>query len=106
MRGTSCCPSMWQMIWNKYPRWRSYLHDLGTFEVKHGVRVNVANLYSDEIGNPQLPSKLQAVRKHLGHVRLAKIAVLLLVFAAIVGGVFFFVLCLVLLAYCITDIRV
>src|SRR3989442_5316744 len=38
----------------QYPQWRPYLHDLGTFEVKHGVRVNVANLYSDEIGNPQL----------------------------------------------------
>src|SRR5437867_676591 len=74
----------------QYPRWRPYLHDLGTFEVKHGVRVNVANLYSDEIGNPQLPSKLQAVRKHRAHVRLAKIAVSLLVLAAIVGGVFFF----------------
>src|SRR6266481_489823 len=74
----------------QYPRWRPYLHDLGAFEVKHGVRVNVANLYSDEIGNPQLPSKLQAVRKHRAHVRWAKIAVSLLVLAAIVGGVFFF----------------
>jgi len=74
----------------QYPRWRPYLHDLGTFEVKHGGRVNVANLYSDEIGDPQLPSKLQAVRKHRAHVRWAKIAVSLLVLAAIVGGVFFF----------------
>src|SRR6266436_4339684 len=74
----------------QYPRWRPHLHDLGTFEVKHGVRVNLANLYSDEIGNPQLPSKLQAVRKHRAHVRWAKIAVSLLVLAAIVGGVFFF----------------
>src|SRR6058998_138494 len=41
----------------QYPRWRSHLHDLGECEVKHGVRVNVANLYSDEIGDPQLPSK-------------------------------------------------
>src|SRR5881394_3303167 len=48
----------------QYPRWRSLLHDLGEFEVKHGVRVHVSNLYSDEIGDPQLPSKLQAVRKH------------------------------------------
>src|SRR5437667_669798 len=74
----------------QYPRWRPYLHNLGTFEAKHGVRVNVANLYSDEIGDPQLPSKLQAVRKHRAHVRWAKIAVSLLVLAAIVGGVFFF----------------
>src|SRR5881409_4186470 len=68
----------------QFPRWRPYLHDLGTFEVKHGVRVNVVNLYSDEIGNARLPSKLQAVRKHRAHVRWAKIAVSLLVLAAIV----------------------
>src|SRR5438552_5700539 len=74
----------------QYPQWRPYLHDLGAVEVKHGVRVNVANLYSDEIGNPQLPSKLQAVKKHRAHVRWAKVAVSLLVLAAIVGGVFFF----------------
>src|SRR5439155_14139002 len=36
------------------------------------------------------PSKLQAVRKHRAHVRWAKIAVSLLVLAAIGGGVFFF----------------
>ncbi len=74
----------------QYPRWRPYLHDLGTFEAKHGVRVNVANLYSDEIGNPQLPSKLQAVRKHRARVRWAEIAASLLVLAAIIGGGFFF----------------
>ena len=74
----------------QYPRWRPYLHDLGTVEVKHGVRVNVANLYSDEVGNPQLPSKLQAVKKHRAQVRWAAGAVALLVLGAIVGGAFFF----------------
>ena len=29
----------------QYPRWRAYLHDLGECEVKHGVRVGIANLY-------------------------------------------------------------
>src|SRR6202045_977219 len=29
-----------------YPRWRSYLHDLGECEVKHGARVGVVNFYS------------------------------------------------------------
>src|SRR6476646_7807110 len=56
----------------QYPRWRSHLHDIGTFEVKHGVRINITNLYSDEVGNPKLPSKLQAVRKHHAHVRWAE----------------------------------
>src|SRR3981081_3620221 len=40
----------------EYERWRPFLHDIGTFEVKHGVRVSVTNLYSDEVGNPNLPS--------------------------------------------------
>jgi Predicted integral membrane protein len=73
-----------------YDHWRPVLHDLGTCEVKHGVRVSVTNLYSDEVGNPQLPSKLHAVRKHRAHVRWAAVAVALLVLGAIVGGTFFF----------------
>src|SRR5438067_7049888 len=43
----------------QYPRWRAYLHDLGTCEVKHGATVALVNLYSDEIGNPELPKKLK-----------------------------------------------
>src|SRR5947208_5088046 len=70
----------------QYPRWRSLLHDLGECQVKHGVRVNVTNLYSDEVGNPKLPSKLQAVRKHRTHVRWAEIAGALLLLGAIVGA--------------------
>src|SRR5205807_3081672 len=31
--------------------WSPHLHELGEFEVKHGVRVGVVNLYSDEFGN-------------------------------------------------------
>ena len=62
---------------------------IGTFEVKHGMRVSVTNLYSEEIGNPRLPSKLQAVRKHRAHVRWAEIAAALLVLGAIIAGVFF-----------------
>src|SRR3982750_4568519 len=57
----------------EYERWRPFLHDIGTFEVKHGVRVSVTNLYSDEVGNPNLPTKLQAIhraiKKHRAHVR-------------------------------------
>jgi class 3 adenylate cyclase len=35
----------------EYERWRPFLHDIGTFEVKHGMRVSVTNLYSEEIGS-------------------------------------------------------
>jgi len=73
-----------------YPRWRSLLHDLGECEVKHGVRVGVTNLYSGEVGNPTLPSKLQAVKKHRARVRWAQVAVGLVVLGAIVAGIFLF----------------
>src|SRR6266481_4264483 len=74
----------------QFPRWRPYLHDLGTFEVKHGVRVNVVNLYSDEIGNARLPEKIQAIKKRRAHARWAAVAIGLLLLGAIVGGAFFF----------------
>src|SRR6267378_4420945 len=48
----------------EYEQWRPHLHDLGACEVKHGVRVGVANLYSDDVGNPQLPKKFHALEKH------------------------------------------
>jgi CHASE2 domain-containing sensor protein len=43
----------------QYTRWRSQLHELGDVEVKHGVRVSVFNLYTDEVGNPGVPQKLR-----------------------------------------------
>src|SRR5882762_2780333 len=70
----------------EYERWRPYLHEIGTFEVKHGVRVSVTNLYSDEVGNPNLPSKLQAVKKRHAHMRWAAVAIGLLVLGAIVAA--------------------
>ena len=43
----------------QYTRWRSQLHNLGDVEVKHGVRVSVVNLYTDEVGNPEVPQSLR-----------------------------------------------
>src|SRR5438874_4802510 len=43
----------------QYRQWRSHLHDLGECEVKHDVRVHVVNLYTDEVGNPDLPGKFK-----------------------------------------------
>src|SRR5438128_12553703 len=70
----------------EYERWRPFLHDIGTFEVKHDVRVSVTNLYSEEVGNPNLPSKLQAVKKHRAHMRWAALAIGLLVLGAVVAA--------------------
>src|SRR6059058_955187 len=73
----------------EYEEWRPRLHDLGTCEVKHGVRVGIANLYDSEVGNPKLPKKLQAIKKHRTRVRWAEIAVALLMLAAITGAFVF-----------------
>jgi TolB-like protein len=51
----------------QYPRWRSFLHDLGECEVKHGVRIGVVNFYGDGIGNPQPPRRFQT-RKHRARI--------------------------------------
>jgi TolB-like protein/Tfp pilus assembly protein PilF len=49
----------------QYRDWRPYLHDLGEVEVKHGVRIEISNLYSDDVGNAQTPKKvLKAQREH------------------------------------------
>src|SRR5258705_5419289 len=45
----------------QYRQWQPCLHDLGECEVKHGVRVHAINLYTDEVGNPEVPQKFKPV---------------------------------------------
>src|SRR5437773_11412279 len=74
----------------EYEEWRPRLHDLGTCEVKHGVRIGIANLYDSEVGNPQLPNKLRVIQKHRARVRWTEVAAALLVLAAIATAFFLF----------------
>src|SRR5438445_1684465 len=67
--------------------WRPLLHDLGECEVKHGTRISIVNLHADEVGNPQLPKKFQALKRHRARMRWAGTAVALLALATIVAGV-------------------
>src|SRR5436305_12245828 len=55
----------------EYEHWRPLLHDLGECEVKHGGHVSIENLYGDEVGNPRLPQKFQALKKHRARMRRA-----------------------------------
>src|SRR5579863_9503297 len=43
--------------------WKSATHDLGECEVKHGIVIQVFNIFTDEFGNSQIPSKLHAARR-------------------------------------------
>src|SRR5947207_12950693 len=70
----------------EYEKWRQFLHDLGTCEVNHGVRVSVVNLYDDQFGNAKLPRKFETVQKRRTRLRWAEVAVALLVLAAIIAA--------------------
>ena len=70
---------------SEFEQWRPLLHDLGTCEVKHGVRIAVVNLWSDDVGNREAPQKFRALRKRK-RVRWAEAAAALLIFGAIVAA--------------------
>src|SRR5438067_4313031 len=70
--------------------WRPLLHDLGECEVKHGMRVAIANLYADEVGNPQLPKKFQALKERSARMRRAAMTAALLALGVIVAGIAIF----------------
>jgi TolB-like protein/class 3 adenylate cyclase/Tfp pilus assembly protein PilF len=74
----------------EYKQWRPLLHDLGSCEVKHGVRVSVVNLYTGQVGNSKLPRKFEILRKRQTRLRWAAVTAVLLMIAAIVGGIIMF----------------
>src|SRR5438477_9263697 len=74
----------------EYEEWRPFLHDLGTCEVKHGVKLPVVNLYSDEVGRRELPTKLQMQRRRTARMQwLLGVAALLAVAVLLVGIIIF-----------------
>src|SRR3954447_344371 len=74
----------------EYEHRRPLLHDLGECKVKHGMRLSIVNLHADQVGNPQLPKKFQALRKHRARMRSAVMTAALLAFAAIIAGIAMF----------------
>jgi class 3 adenylate cyclase len=42
--------------------WNAAVRDLGDVEVKHGVPLRIFNLYTSDVGNPELPSRMRARR--------------------------------------------
>ena len=68
-----------------YPQWRSHLAELGECEVKHGSRVSVVNLYTEDAGNAAPPTRLAAKKassssgKRLTTFQILALAALLLI---------------------------
>jgi TolB-like protein/class 3 adenylate cyclase/Tfp pilus assembly protein PilF len=82
----------------QYGHWKRHLHDLGECEVKHGVRVSVVNLYTEDHGNPEVPQKFRQAKakeqaasrgKPAGRSR-TWIAALIIVAALAVAGFYIF----------------
>jgi TolB-like protein/Tfp pilus assembly protein PilF len=69
-----------------YEQWRPLLHDLGFCEVKHGVKLQVVNLCTDEAGNRALPAKIRAQRRGAARTRWILLATSLVLLAAVVAA--------------------
>jgi TolB-like protein/class 3 adenylate cyclase/Tfp pilus assembly protein PilF len=74
----------------EYQKWRPHLHDLGSCEVKHGVRFSVVNLYDDQFGNAKLPRRFETVQKRLRRLRWTATAAALLALAIVIAGIAMF----------------
>ena len=78
----------------QFEHWQPHLHDLGECEVKHGLRVSVVNLYTEELGNPEVPQKFRQAREGAASVVPEKkgrgwiiAGAVVLIVALIIGGV-------------------
>jgi TolB-like protein/class 3 adenylate cyclase/Tfp pilus assembly protein PilF len=66
-----------------FVRWRPHLHDLGDCEVKHGARLHLFNLYTEDLGNPELPEKFSESTKRTGTLRWPLIGAAALIIAVL-----------------------
>src|SRR5205823_5335451 len=75
----------------QHSKWRPRLHHLGEFEVKHGVKIEIVSLYTDDVGNPALPEKLKKEKAAAAVARFIKPLIgATLVVAVAAGGIWFF----------------
>ena len=73
----------------EYPHWQPHLHELGEYEVKHGARVSVVNLYTAELGNPAVPQKLKAAAAQKKRAAFRRLSLGLLSLLAVIGFLLF-----------------
>jgi tetratricopeptide (TPR) repeat protein/class 3 adenylate cyclase len=72
--------------------WKESFKDLGEIEVKHGVRVHLFNLYSEDAGNSEMPRRVRAAAARIDAARsirrwrIAIPATAILILGALIGG--------------------
>jgi TolB-like protein/Tfp pilus assembly protein PilF len=75
----------------QYARWRPHLHALGGCEVKHGLKIDIFNFYTGELGNPAMPQKLEQEKEKVSARRpriLVFGAALLILITVVVAALF------------------
>jgi serine/threonine-protein kinase len=75
----------------QFRQWSIQFHDLGECEVKHGVRIHLVNLYTDELGNAAVPAKLRNARAETKSSRnylLAALAIVVMGAIAVLGIIY------------------
>ncbi|MDQ6912357.1 MAG: hypothetical protein M3128_05720 [Verrucomicrobiota bacterium] len=75
----------------QYRHWQPCLHQLGEFEVKHGLRLPLVNLAGEEFGNRDVPKKLLALGYHQRSRRRWRVLAMVVLAIAILAAAFFFV---------------
>src|SRR5947207_3035035 len=76
---------------SEFGTWQSYLHHIGPCQVKHGARIELVNLYNDEVGNPQLPPQCkQAISTNKVRARSNKLLAVVAI-ALLLGGAIAFI---------------
>ena len=77
---------------SQHGRWRPYLHELGSCEIKHGASVAIVNFHSPEAGNPASPEKLKRTKKIITPSKAGRLTGISLAAAALIAalGLWFF----------------
>src|SRR5438093_1527139 len=73
----------------QYEGWRPLLHDLGTIDVKHGIKLHIVNLYGADVGRRELPATLRMERRRAARMRWVSGAAAIGFAAAILAGMIF-----------------
>ncbi len=76
-----------------YGHWRPFLHEIGEYEVKYGVKVSLVNLHKGEAGNAQLPARCKMLQHQAQRVKMRRRALYLslplLVISAVTAALLF-----------------
>ncbi len=76
-----------------FGHWKPHLKELGECATKHGATVNVVNLVTDQVGNPQLPTRFRPIESGAtvtasGYPRVASRLLVMLGIALLFGAAY------------------